>query len=104
MSPEKTTSLGSLFQCSITLTVKKFFLIFVWILLCPSLKPLPLVLPTGCHREELGSILMTLTLYIFINVDKVTPQSPLLQTKDTQLPQPHVVREMIHSNIFAALQ
>ena len=41
---DSTTSLGSLFQCSITLRVKKFFLTFSWSFLCFSLCLLPLVL------------------------------------------------------------
>jgi len=31
---DSTTSLGSLFQCSVTLRVKKFFLMFRWNFLC----------------------------------------------------------------------
>ena len=41
---DSTTSLGSLFQCSVTLRGKKFFLMFRWNFLCFSLRPLPLVL------------------------------------------------------------
>ena len=37
---DSTTPLGSLFQCSITLRGKKFFLIFSWNFLCFSLYPL----------------------------------------------------------------
>ena len=51
----------------------------------------------GCHQEEPGSVLLTLVLYIFININKVTPQSPLLQAKETQLPQPFLIRKMLHS-------
>lgn len=57
----------------------------------------------GCHQEEPGSVLPTLTFYIFINVYKVTPQSPPLQAKETQLPQPflkcilHVDQQHIRS-------
>ena len=40
---DSTTSLGSLFQCSITLRGKKFFLMFRRNFLCFSLCPLPLV-------------------------------------------------------------
>ena len=36
---DSTTSLGSLFQCSVTLRVKKFFLMFSWNFLCFSLCP-----------------------------------------------------------------
>ena len=38
------TPLGNLFQCSVTLTIKKFFCMFVWNFLCSSFKPLLLVL------------------------------------------------------------
>jgi len=44
---ESTASLGSLFQCSVTLRGKKFFLMFSWNFLCFSLCPLPLVLSLG---------------------------------------------------------
>ena len=48
---DSTTSLGSLFQGSVTLRGKKFFLMFSWSFLCSSLCPLPLVpssLPCCC--------------------------------------------------------
>jgi len=41
---ESTSSLGSLFQGSVTLRGKKFFLMFKWNFLCFSLCPFPLVL------------------------------------------------------------
>ena len=44
---DSTTSLGSLFQCSITLRGKKFFLMFRQNFLWLSLCPLPLVLSLG---------------------------------------------------------
>ena len=37
---DSTASLGSLFHCSVTLTGKKFFLIFRWNFLCSNLWPL----------------------------------------------------------------
>lgn len=40
---------------------------------------------------------MTLTLYLFIKTNEVTSQRPLLQTKDNQLSQPLLIREMLHS-------
>ena len=46
---DSTTSLGSLFQCSVTLRGKKFFLVFSWNFLCFSLCPLPLVLSLVSH-------------------------------------------------------
>ena len=56
--------------------------------------PCPII---GCHWEELGSILLTLTFYIFVNIHEVNPQSPLPHAKETQFPQPFLVREMLHS-------
>ena len=46
---DSTTSLGSLFQCSVTLRGKKFFLTFRWNLLCFSLCPLP---PKSCSCDN----------------------------------------------------
>lgn len=37
----------SLFQCSVTLPVRKFFLLFIWNFSCSSLCPVPLVLLLG---------------------------------------------------------
>ena len=94
----KETSLGSQFQCSVTLTMK-FLLIFLWNFLCSCVQLAP-VAPcpiTGCHWEEPGSILLTHTLYIFININEVTFQYHLLQAKETQLPQPFLLREMLQS-------
>ena len=51
---DSTTSLGSLGQGSITLRVKKFFLMFSWNFLCFSLCPLPLVLPLGTTEKSLA--------------------------------------------------
>ena len=47
--------------------------------------PCPVI---GCHWKEPGSILMSLTLYIFINISEITPQSSFLQAKETQLQGP----------------
>jgi len=49
-----TTSLGSRFQCSVTLRGKKFFLMFSWNFLCFSLCPLPLVLSLGTTEKSLA--------------------------------------------------
>ena len=51
---DSTTSLGSLFQCSFTLRVKKFFFMFTWNFLCFNLCPLPLVLLLGTTPESLA--------------------------------------------------
>ena len=56
MSPEKEIHhlSGSLFQCSVILSVKFFFLIVRWNLLCPSLHPLPLVLSLDVTEKSLA--------------------------------------------------
>jgi len=51
---DSTTSLGNLFQCSITLRVKKFFLMFRRNFLCFGLCPLPLVLSLGTTENSLA--------------------------------------------------
>ncbi|NXN56925.1 ARMC4 protein, partial [Rynchops niger] len=51
---DSTTSLGSLFQCSVTLTVKKFFRVFERNFLCSNLCPLPLVLSLGTIEKSLA--------------------------------------------------
>jgi len=61
---DSTTYLGSLFQCSVTLRGKKFFLMFRRNFLCFSLCPLPLVLSLGI-TEKSGPILLTPTLEIY---------------------------------------
>ena len=50
---DSTTSLGNLFQSSVTHTVKRFFLIFRWNFLCISFCPLPLVLSLGTTEKNL---------------------------------------------------
>jgi len=51
---DSTTSLGSLFQCSVTLRGKKFFLMFRQNFLCFSLCPLSLVLSLGTTEKSLA--------------------------------------------------
>jgi len=51
---ESTASLGSLFQCFVTLRVRKFFLMFRCNFLCFSLCPLPLVLSLGTTEKSLA--------------------------------------------------
>ena len=48
---DSTTSLGSLFQCSVALRGTKFFLMFRRNFLCLSLCPLPLVLSLGTEKS-----------------------------------------------------
>jgi len=51
---DSTTSLGSQFQCSVTLRVKKLFLMFRRNFMCFSLCPLPLVLSLGTTEKSLA--------------------------------------------------
>ena len=52
---DSTTSLGNLFQCSVTLTLKKFFHTLVWNFLCSSFRPLLLVLLLHITKKNLAS-------------------------------------------------
>ncbi|KAK4829771.1 LOW QUALITY PROTEIN: hypothetical protein QYF61_006495, partial [Mycteria americana] len=75
-----TTSLGSLFQCLITLSVKKNFLISNLNLPWCNLRPFLLVLSL-----------------VVIASDKVSPQPPFLQAKQPQLPQPLLIRLVLQT-------
>lgn len=63
----------SLFQCFVTPTVSKFFLIFTWNLLSSSLHSLPLVLSLDVRRAWLH---LPDTPYILMNINEITSQSP----------------------------
>ena len=52
---DSTASVCSLLQCSVTLTVKKFFHIFVWNFLCSSFWPVLLVLSVHTTENSLAS-------------------------------------------------
>ncbi|KAK4810857.1 hypothetical protein QYF61_008829 [Mycteria americana] len=78
-----TTSLGNLFQCLTTLTVKDFFLKASLNLPSLSLKPLFLVL----SQQAL--------LKILEGCYKVSPQPSLLQAEQPQLSQPVLVGEVL---------
>ena len=58
---DATTSLGSLFQYSVTFKVKNFFIVLVWNFLCSSLCQWPLVLLLE-HQNEPGRIHLTPTI------------------------------------------
>jgi len=62
---DSTTSLGSLFQCSVTLRGKKFFLMFTRNFLFVPVAPCP---ATGHHWKESGPILLTPIPKIFISI------------------------------------
>ena len=52
---------------------------------------------TGHHWKELGPILLTPTLQIFISIYTVPSQPSLLQAKQAQLPQPFLIAQMLQS-------
>ena len=56
--------------------------------------------PLSCRwapLKESGPVLLTPTLKIFIGISKIPSQSLLLQAKQSQLPQPFLIREMLRS-------
>ncbi|KAK4824542.1 LOW QUALITY PROTEIN: hypothetical protein QYF61_016146, partial [Mycteria americana] len=93
---DSTTSLGSLFQCLTTLSVKKFFLISNLNLAWHNLRPFPLILslvtwekrPTPTSLPNLLSV---------VESDKVSPEPPLLQAKQPQFPQPLLIRLLLQT-------
>lgn len=87
-------SLGSLFQCFVTLKGNKLFLIFRWKFLFLNLfaAPCPVI---RHHWKESGSILLVATPKILACIYKVPSQSSLLQAKQLQVPQPFLITEMI---------
>lgn len=89
------TSLGNLFQCSATLTLKKMcFLVFWRNLLCLSLCPSSLVLSSGT-TEKTGSIFFMPSLQVFIYIDKITPELSLLQAGQSQPSWPFLIEQMV---------
>jgi len=92
-----TASLGSLFQCSVTLTVKKFFphvqmelpvFQFVPIASCPVM---------GRCWKEPGPIHLTAALWIFMSTVKVPSQPSLLQAEQALVSQPFLTQEMLQA-------
>ena len=51
----------------------------------------------GHHWKESGPILLPPTLQTFISISKVPSQPSLLQDKQTQLPQPFLIGQMLQS-------
>jgi len=93
---DSTASLGSLFQGSVTLRGKKFFLMFRWNFLCFSLCPLPLVLSLGTTEKSLAPSFWHPPLrYLWASLVPSLPS--LLQAKQAQLPQPFLIGEMLQS-------
>lgn len=91
MDGDSTDSLDNLCQCSTTLTVKWYFLMFRKILLCFSLCLLPLFpwLSTGVE-----SLTLTLPLGFYIDTEKKFPELSLLQAALTVLLQPQSLHHL----------
>ncbi|KAK4826673.1 LOW QUALITY PROTEIN: hypothetical protein QYF61_010682 [Mycteria americana] len=87
-----TTSLGSLFQCLIILSIKKFFLISNLNLPWHNLRPLPLSL--SLRRRDRPPPLYN--LLSAVEGDKVSPQPPFLQAKQHQFPQLLLISLTLH--------
>ncbi|KAK4824318.1 LOW QUALITY PROTEIN: hypothetical protein QYF61_013593 [Mycteria americana] len=92
---DSTTSLGSLFQCLTTLSVKKFFLIPNLSLPWCNLRPFPLILSLVTWERDRPPPLYNLLSVVESN--KVSPQPPFLQAKQSQLPQLLLIRLLLQT-------
>ncbi|KAK4824710.1 LOW QUALITY PROTEIN: hypothetical protein QYF61_017936 [Mycteria americana] len=92
---DSTTSLGSLFQCLITLSVKKNFLISSLNLPWCNLRPFLLSYHLLHGRRDRPPPLYNLLSVVESN--KVSPQPPFLQAKQSQLPQPLLIRFLLQT-------
>ncbi|KAK4830944.1 hypothetical protein QYF61_014403 [Mycteria americana] len=90
---DSTTSLGSLFQCFTTLSLKKLFLILNLNLPWCNLRPFLLVLLLVSGRRDRHPPRYNL----LSESDKVSPQPPFLQAKQPQLPQPLLIRLLLQT-------
>ena len=86
------TSLGSLFQCLTTPSVKEFSLISNRNLSWCNLRPLPLVLSLVSWEKRPNTCLTTTTFEVTVESNKVSPQAPLLQAKQPYFPQLLLIR------------
>ena len=73
-----TTYLGNLFQCITTLWVKNFLLISNLNLLCPSLKPFPLVLSLSTLVNSHSHFCLYALLQVLEGHNEVSPEPSLL--------------------------
>ena len=94
---DSTTALGSLVQCLATLAVKTFFLISNLNLPWCNLRPLPLFLLLVTWEKRPTPHLTTTSFQGAVESDKVSPQPPLLQTEQPQLPQPLLSRLVLQT-------
>ncbi|KAK4826124.1 LOW QUALITY PROTEIN: hypothetical protein QYF61_005276 [Mycteria americana] len=94
---DSTTSLGSLFQCLITLSVKKNFLISSLNLPWRNLRPFPLVLSLVTWEKRPTPTSLQPPFHVVVESDEVSPQPPFLQAKQSQLPQPLLIRLLLQT-------
>ncbi|KAK4821752.1 hypothetical protein QYF61_000813 [Mycteria americana] len=85
---DSTTSLGSLFQCFTTLSSKPLLMQLEAISSCPIASYL---------GEETNTHLATTSFQVVVESKKVLPESPFLQTKQPQLPQPLLIRLVLQT-------
>ena len=90
-------SLGSLFQCLTTLSVKKFFLISNLNLPWQNLRPLPLILSLVIQEKGPNTCLTTASFQVVVVETSKVPPQPLLQTKQPQFPQLFLMRLVLQT-------
>ncbi|KAK4833022.1 LOW QUALITY PROTEIN: hypothetical protein QYF61_027404 [Mycteria americana] len=92
---DSTTSLGSLFQCLITLSVNKFFPVSNLNLPWHNLRPFSLVLLLVALEKRLTPT--SLQPPVVVESNKVSPQPPFLQAKQPQFPRPLLIRLVLQT-------
>ena len=94
---DSTTSLGSLFQCLTTLSVKTIF---------PNIQPKPPLAqheaisscPITCYLgEESNPLLATASFQVVVESNKVPPEPPFLQAKHPRFPQLFFIRLVLQT-------
>ena len=82
------STLSNLFQCFITLCVKK-------VLLCHSLKPFPLVLSLSTLINSCSPSCLVLSLQVLEGHNEVSLEPSLLQAKQAQFPRSFLIGEVL---------
>ena len=85
---DSTSSLGSLYQCSVTCTAQRCFLIFRRNISSPG---------TGHYWKEPGSDFFAPSLQEFVYIDGIFPEPPLLWAEQSQHSQPVLTGDMLQS-------
>jgi len=84
--------MGSLFQCLMTLLVKKFFLVSNLNLLWHNWRPFLVVVSLVTWGKKPNTHLATTSFQAIVENNKISPQPPFTQTKQDQFPQLSLVR------------